>query len=63
MGEGEHRGFEKVQELLDTCTNWWDVNKVKSLFQPWIMVDILKTFILPTNKPDSFIWAQEKWSI
>lgn len=46
---------DTIGSLIDNNTHWWDVDKVRALFNPNVAADILKITIGPINYAD-------KWS-
>lgn len=50
----------KVASLIDSDTKWWDVSKVRALFNPKIAEEILKLNPSTSNGVDKWIWNHEK---
>ncbi|XP_042974894.1 uncharacterized protein LOC122306534 [Carya illinoinensis] len=49
----------KVEELMDNGTGWWNVEKLRTLFNPRTVSQILKIIIAPSHV-DSWYWLDEK---
>ncbi|KAG6696512.1 hypothetical protein I3842_09G152300 [Carya illinoinensis] len=50
----------KVGDLIDGNTKWWDVNRIRALFNPNLAVEILKTVPSPSDEVNRWIWDKKK---
>lgn len=51
---------DTVDSLMDGNTKWWNIDKVRALFNPNVAVDIMKIIICPREQEDKWTWTQEK---
>ncbi|KAF5459693.1 hypothetical protein F2P56_019617 [Juglans regia] len=51
---------DTVESIIDSSTKWWHVEKIRTLFNPKIVVDVLKVIICPGEQADAWVWAHEK---
>ncbi|XP_035543593.1 uncharacterized protein LOC118347680 [Juglans regia] len=49
-----------VDSLIDQETKWWKVEYIRALFNPIVVVDILKIMLSSNEYEDKWIWTQEK---
>lgn len=49
-----------VDSLIDSNTQWWNIDKIRVLFNPRIATKILKIIINPNSSEDKWIWSHEK---
>lgn len=56
----EHNSEEMVASIIDINTMWWNVEKVKTLFNPSVNADIMKIVISPGEYKDRWLWKYEK---
>lgn len=46
---------DKVSEIIDNHTKWWNAEKFRALFNPRTAAGILKIIIVPNGQPDQYI--------
>lgn len=49
--------------LLDREMNYWDLNKINSLFNPRVAIEIIKITLSATQRVDRWIWTEERYEI
>lgn len=54
---------ENVDSIIDDITGWWDVAKLRSLFHPNLVAEIMKVMVFPGGTTDKLIWGQERSGI
>ncbi|XP_042973001.1 uncharacterized protein LOC122304803 [Carya illinoinensis] len=50
----------RVVSLINEETHWWDVLRVRALFNPKVSSDILKILLSPGQHEDVWMWRHEK---
>ncbi|XP_042944657.1 uncharacterized protein LOC122278542 [Carya illinoinensis] len=60
VGESQDRKNETVDTLINGETRWWDISKVRALFNPIIAEKILKIVICPEGYEDRWMWSEER---
>ena len=60
VGESQDRKNETVDTLINEETRWWDISKVRALFNPIIAEKILKIVICPDGYEDRWMWTKER---
>ncbi|XP_042965942.1 uncharacterized protein LOC122299620 [Carya illinoinensis] len=58
--ESQDRKNETVDTLINGETRWWDISKVRALFNPIIAEKILKIVICPEGYEDRWMWSEER---
>lgn len=48
---------ETMDSIIDSNSRWWNVEKIRALFNTKIDTDILKILICPGEQPDKWVWA------
>ncbi|KAF5442204.1 hypothetical protein F2P56_034891 [Juglans regia] len=46
--------------LVDELIGWWDMDKIRSLFNPNVIIDLLKIVLGPGTVADRWIWEHER---
>lgn len=49
-----------VADIIDEQQNWWDVNKINSVFVPQLARKILQNPLLSLTQPNQQIWNLER---
>lgn len=51
---------ELVASISDESTGWWNIDKIRTLFNPRILFEIFKVVISPSNLVDKWTWKYER---
>lgn len=51
---------DTVDSLIDSNTKWWNIRKIRALFNPTITANIVKIIICPRDHEDKWTWTPEK---
>ncbi|XP_041020420.1 uncharacterized protein LOC121262052 [Juglans microcarpa x Juglans regia] len=59
-GSAERDFSAREASLIDIETGWWDVSRVRALFNPKIASDVMKILLSPRQHEDVWMWRHEK---